>query len=130
VSFSACPNFGTSVNPKIRGWANYHRHIVAKETFYDVDNQIYCYLWNWAKKRHPEKGKRWLARKYWLRGPKAWIFSTEEKTPEGKRRVELIRAAHTDIRRHVKVRRHKEIICSKAKLTRHSAANIVIYTGI
>ena len=93
-----------ALNPIIRGWANYHRHIVAKETFQAVDNQIYCYLWNWVKKRHPEKGKKWLARKYWLSGPKAWIFSTEEKTLEGKRRVELILAAHTNIRRHVKVK--------------------------
>jgi RNA-directed DNA polymerase len=93
-----------ALNPMIRGWANYHRHIVAKETFKDVDNQILRYLWNWVKKRHPNKGKRWLTRKYWLSGPKAWTFSAEEKTPEGKRRVELILAAHTNIRRHVKVK--------------------------
>lgn len=28
------------LNPKIRGWANYHRHIVSKETFSYVDFQI------------------------------------------------------------------------------------------
>jgi RNA-directed DNA polymerase len=92
-----------TLNPIIRGWANYHRHIVAKETFKKVDNKIYCYLLNWVKRRHPDKGKRWLMRKYWLGGPKAWTFSTEEKTPEGTRRVELIRAVHTNIRRHAKV---------------------------
>jgi len=93
-----------TLNPIIRGWANYHRHIVAKETFKGVDNQIYHYLWNWAKRRHPDKGKRWIARKYWLSGSKAWTFFSEEKTPEGKRKVELIRASHTNIRRHVKVK--------------------------
>ena len=93
-----------ALNPKIRGWANYHRHIVAKETFKEVDSQIYRYLWNWAKRRHPDKGKRWLTRKYWFSGPKAWVFSTEEKTPEGKHQVELILAARTNIRRHAKVR--------------------------
>jgi RNA-directed DNA polymerase len=43
-------------------------------------------------------------RKYWLSGPKNWTFSTEERTPEGKRRVELIRATHITIRRHAKVK--------------------------
>jgi len=43
-------------------------------------------------------------RKYWLSGPKKWIFSTEERSPEGKRRVELIRAAHITIRRQAKVK--------------------------
>jgi RNA-directed DNA polymerase len=92
------------LNPMIRGWANYHRHIVASETFNKVDNQIYSYLWDWAKKRHQDKGKMWLARKYWHIGPKAWTFATVEQTPEGKRRVELIGAEQINIRRHVKVR--------------------------
>jgi len=43
-------------------------------------------------------------RKYWLSGPKNWTFSTVEKTPEGRRRVELIRASHITIRRHAKVK--------------------------
>ena len=69
-----------------------------------MDKQIYCYLWDWMKRRHQDKGKRWLARKYWRNGPKAWIFSTIEKTPEGKRRVELIRASSIGIELHVKIR--------------------------
>jgi len=93
-----------TLNPMIRGWANYHRHIVASDTYNEVDNQIYCYLWDWMKRRHQDKGKRWLARKYWRNGSKAWIFSTIEKTPEGKRRVELIRASNIGIERHVKIR--------------------------
>jgi RNA-directed DNA polymerase len=69
-----------------------------------VDDQIYRYLWDWALKRHQDKGKIWLARKYWHSGPKAWVFAAVEKTPDGKRRVELIRAAHIHIKRHVKVK--------------------------
>jgi len=33
------------LNPIIRGWANYHRHVVAKETFSSVDHQIWLKLW-------------------------------------------------------------------------------------
>lgn len=93
-----------ALNPMIRGWANYHRHIAANDTFRIMDSQIYRYLRNWAKRRHPHKGARWLTQKYWHSGPKRWIFSTEEKTPEGKRRVELIRATSIRIERHIKIR--------------------------
>ena len=46
----------------------------------------------------------WLARKYWHSGPKAWVFAVVEKTPEGKRRVTLIKATSTKIERHIKIR--------------------------
>ncbi len=42
--------------------------------------------------------------KYWHSGPKAWTFTTVEQIPEGKRRVELIRATSIGIERHVKIR--------------------------
>lgn len=93
-----------ALNPMIRGWANYHRHIAANDTFRVMDSQIYRYLRDWAKRRHPHKGKRWLTRTYWHSGPKRWTFSVVEKTPEGKRRVELIRATSIRIERHVKIR--------------------------
>src|SRR5262245_43148710 len=33
-------NLIQQLNPMIRGWANYHRHVVAKQTFNQVDNSI------------------------------------------------------------------------------------------
>ncbi|MXF14279.1 group II intron reverse transcriptase/maturase, partial [Escherichia coli] len=35
------------LNPVIRGWATYHRHVVAKETFNYVDTQIWRAIWRW-----------------------------------------------------------------------------------
>ena len=93
-----------TLNAIIRGWANYHRHNVAFDTFKTVDNRIFRHLWDWAKRRHTHKGKRWLIQTYWFSSPKAWVFSAAEKTPEGKRRVELIRATSIGIERHVKIR--------------------------
>jgi len=93
-----------ALNPMIRGWANYHRHIAANDTFREMDSQIYRYLRNWAKRRHPHKGARWLTQKYWHSSSKRWVFSAEEKTPVGKRRVELIRATSIRIERHIKIR--------------------------
>src|SRR5256712_48461 len=54
------------LNPVIRGWANYHRHVVSKVTFNKVDTAIFKSLWSWATRRHPKKSRRWVAKKYFL----------------------------------------------------------------
>jgi RNA-directed DNA polymerase len=53
-------NLIAQLNPKIRGWANYHRHVVSKETFAKVDHAIFLTLWQWAKRRHPHKPHTWM----------------------------------------------------------------------
>jgi RNA-directed DNA polymerase len=52
------------LNPMIRGWANYHRHIAAKATFYRVDVSIQNALWRWAQRRHRQQSARWIRQKY------------------------------------------------------------------
>lgn len=87
------------LNPIIRGWANYHQHIVSKVTFSKVDSEIWKCLWQWAKRRHPNKGKKWIAKRYWHRnGARGWVFGQTDK------RMKLIRTADTAIRRHVKIK--------------------------
>jgi RNA-directed DNA polymerase len=95
----------SQLNPRIRGWANYHRHIVAAKTFHYIDMHIFKSIWNWAKKRHPNKGKRWIKRRYFSsKGFQNWIFSATVQE-NGKTRVyELTKAASITIRRHVKIR--------------------------
>src|SRR5215467_8850737 len=64
------------LNPKVRGWANYHRHAVSKRVFQRVDAAIFRSLWQWARRRHPEKSRDWLKRKYFGRqGLNNWRFS-------------------------------------------------------
>lgn len=94
------------LNAKIRGWANYHRHNCAKQTFNYVDAQIYQALWRWAKRRHPRKGGKWLQRKYFrAQGMRSWIFSTKAKDREGNAYyLDLLSAAKTPIIRYVKMR--------------------------
>jgi Group II intron, maturase-specific domain./Reverse transcriptase (RNA-dependent DNA polymerase). len=43
------------LNQIIRGWANYHRHIVAKVTFRKLDFYLWELTWQWGKRRHPNK---------------------------------------------------------------------------
>jgi RNA-directed DNA polymerase len=94
------------LNPIIRGWANYHRHVVAKETFSWVDHQIWLKLWQWCKRRHPNKGRRWIKDRYFpLIGPRKWVFAVKTKSSDGKTKYrELYSAATTPIRRHVKIK--------------------------
>src|SRR5712664_34223 len=63
------------LNPVIRGWANYHRHVVSKVTFNKVDTAIFKSLWSWATRRHPKKSRRWVAKKYFrTHKGRQWTF--------------------------------------------------------
>jgi RNA-directed DNA polymerase len=94
------------LNPKIRGWTNYHRHLCAKKTFSYVSHRIFITLWNWAKRRHPGKGHRWIKNKYFRhKGYQNWIFSTKTKDKKGNSvYLELIDTSAVSIQRHVKIR--------------------------
>lgn len=93
------------LNPIIRGWANYHRHIVAKVAFNTVDSVIYQCLWNWAKRRHPNKNRRWIVNKYFTSvGGDNWVFYGEIKGRDGETKtVRLMNAASVRIERHTKI---------------------------
>jgi RNA-directed DNA polymerase len=93
------------LNPKIRGWANYHRHVVAKATFRYVDCHIFKALMRWVKKRHPKKSAAWRYKAYFrTQGMRRWIFSTMAKTKTGNKPLDLFKSASLPIRRHVKIR--------------------------
>jgi len=94
------------LNPVIRGWANYHRHVVAKETFARVDHNVWSMLWRWAVRRHPRKGARWVKEKYFkTKGPRNWAFTATETQEDGTKRERiLLKASDTPIQRHVKIR--------------------------
>jgi RNA-directed DNA polymerase len=95
------------LNPIIRGWVNYHRHVVSKETFQRVDYQIYCALWRWAKRRHKRKSIRWIRRRYFADAAgKRRVFHAKTRDSNGKQTVvELAEAAEVPIKRHIKVRK-------------------------
>ena len=80
------------LNQVIRGWSNYHRHVVASETFSHINNTLYLLLQQWAKHRHPNKNKWWRLNKYWheMNG-KRWLFLSGENTLINLRRIKIIR---------------------------------------
>ncbi len=94
------------LNPKIRGWANYHRHVVSTRTFARVDHNIFSSLWRWARRRHPNKTTRWCKQKYFaLRRGRDWSFFGETCDDEGQPiQAWLHHARSIPIQRHVKVK--------------------------
>lgn len=94
------------LNPILRGWANYHRHIVSQERFRWVDSTIFGWIWRWCVRRHPMKSRVWVYRKYFLvRGSERWVFFGETNGSNGKSRKEtLFKTGRTPIRRHTKIK--------------------------
>jgi RNA-directed DNA polymerase len=86
-----------NLNPIIRGWSNYYRTSVAKQIFSDMDSYMFQKLWKWARRRHPNKGLRWIRRKYFRKyRNNCWRFRTENG-------LMLFRHNETPIWRHTKV---------------------------
>ncbi|NEP37094.1 MULTISPECIES: group II intron reverse transcriptase/maturase [unclassified Moorena] len=97
------------LKPIIRGWCNYNRSVVSSETFSDLDNMLWNKLQRWGYRRHPNKSKTWVNKKYWgtkVEKPKEpweapkidnWVFMTNEENY-------LPKHAKTKIVRHVKVK--------------------------
>ena len=94
------------LNPKIRGWANYHRHNCSKNTFSKAKSDIFEALWRWAKRRHPHKGHKWIYRKYFRStGHRNWVFNATIKDANGnKKHLDLVDIKKTPIKRHIKIR--------------------------
>ncbi len=92
-----------TLNPVIRGWSNYHQHAVSKKAFSLMDHAIWKMLWQWGKRRHSKKAKRWIKNKYFhLRNGRQWTFAC--KNTEGTGEVTLVNASDTKINRHTKVK--------------------------
>ena len=93
------------LNPKIRGWANYYKHAVAKATFSKVDNEIFHMLWRWAKRRHKNKGAKWIKNKYFCTvGLDHWVFNAGVKPCQGRYKLlNLFNASSIPIKRHIKI---------------------------
>lgn len=90
------------LNRMIRGWANYHRHIVSKDTFNHVDYAIYQTVKQWMKRRHTRKSDAWITKKYFTSlGGNHWVFHGQVNEQS----CYLTKASHVPIKRHVKIQR-------------------------
>jgi len=90
------------LNPVLKGWAQYHSPVVAKEAFSKLDNLIFWRIWRWAKRRHPRKSADWIRNKYFRSiGRQNWVFAYPYKNGKGERQHRrLYGLAETAIVRH------------------------------
>jgi RNA-directed DNA polymerase len=86
------------LNPILRGWSNNYKHVVSKDVFSYVSKAVWEMLWQWCLRRHPNKGKRWVAKKYFGVTTR-WRF----QATTGEDTLYLYDVGITPIERHIKV---------------------------
>lgn len=91
----------TVLNPILRGWANYYRHVVSKTTFSTLDHWMNRKTIRWGRVSHPNKPWKWVKGRYYgrLRSGRddRWVFGD---TRTG---AHLRKLAWTPIERHALV---------------------------
>lgn len=62
---------------KIHLWCNqYDNSVPTKKIFSYCDGILFRFLWNWAKRKHPNKSKDWIRKKYFhCLSNKKWFFA-------------------------------------------------------
>ena len=96
----------SALNPVIKGWANYHRRIVAKKTFAHIDTYIFQKTLSWTmRKFHGHNRYKAIDRYFRNRSPlRRWIFSDMVKTKGSKKYICINKMMDIKIQRHIKVR--------------------------
>jgi RNA-directed DNA polymerase len=94
------------LNPILRGFSNYYRGVVSKETFSYISSRLWRYLWHWAKRNHANKNTKWIRKRYFktINGDK-WTFACCTSNRQGfEKDFYLYPIAYTPIERHIKVK--------------------------
>jgi len=86
------------LNRVIRGWANFYRHVVSKETFGRIDYEIWQSLCKWARRRHRKKTCAWRSKRYFTMDKGIWGFRDPTTG------TALLRMMSFPIKRYVKIR--------------------------
>ncbi|MBE7939489.1 MULTISPECIES: group II intron reverse transcriptase/maturase [Ramlibacter] len=93
-----------TLNPILRGWARYHRGVVAKKTFTRLDSLIHWRLRRWGSRRHPRKTGKWVYQTYWLPVDHRVVFTATGVDAQGEPVTSVLyRLGSTKIDRHHKV---------------------------
>jgi len=106
------------LRPLLRGWGQYHRYVVSSAVFARMDAWVWRVLWRWSVRRHPQKSKSWVKRRYFARlGNRDWMFvdkrraglvgsipASIERTDRPLRLAMLQYLSSIPIRRHITIR--------------------------
>ncbi len=92
------------LNSILRGWGNYHRHVVSSYVFYKIDSYVYNELWRMLKKRHGNKSVKWLFKKYWTVSGKDHVFTVKTKYKEKNRLLTVFQLSSIKIQTFRRIR--------------------------
>ncbi len=94
------------LNPMLRGWAQYHSPVVAKQAYTRMEYLIYRRLWRWSRRRHPQKRTDWVKQKYFHAiGDRNGVFASPKLARDGSRGwLDLYSISGTAIKRHKKIK--------------------------
>lgn len=102
---SPAPVLIKALNQTLRGWGNYHKYVVSSEAFSKIDTYVFEQLWRLLRKRHPNKSKSWLIKRYWSAAGKKYCFSVRGTTVDGCHKVyKVMRLSELPRSRYVKIR--------------------------
>nr|WP_252285540.1 group II intron reverse transcriptase/maturase [Priestia megaterium] len=89
------------LNPIIRGYGQYWKHVVSKKTFSYMDYYVFSKLIKHLKQLHPKKSWKWITRRYFKKpnhgGNDKWTLTCPLTN------IQLLKMAWIKIERHVMV---------------------------
>ncbi|MGW1306872.1 group II intron reverse transcriptase/maturase [Streptomyces sp. NPDC002514] len=93
------------LNPIVRGWAAYYRGVVSSRIFTALDHYVWWLTYRWARRMHPNKSKKWIARRYFGRFNKfrndRWVFGDRGNVLNDRGEIPiLVKFSWTNIVRH------------------------------
>ncbi|MEE3896235.1 group II intron reverse transcriptase/maturase [Priestia megaterium] len=89
------------LNPIIRGYGHYWKHVVSKNTYDYMDNYIFLKVRKHLKQLHPKKSRKWISKRYFKKphhgGNNRWILTCPLTN------IQLLKMSWIKIERHVMV---------------------------
>jgi RNA-directed DNA polymerase len=91
------------LNPIIRGWCNYFKTGTSTVAFVRMRKLLYQNLYNWARRKHPTRGKKYLYEKYFQKVKNQIVFGQLIEKNGKKEFISIPYHNSYPIKRHVKV---------------------------
>ena len=92
------------LNPIIRGWAAYYRGVVSSKIFHTLDAHMWWLVYRWARHRHSNKSKKWVASRYFGKFNRTrndrWVFGDRDGATVRGQIPYLVKFSWTSIVRH------------------------------
>ena len=98
-----------TLNPIIRGWANYYRHFVAKESFKYITDSMWKMTVSYLMQKYPQRSKKWILQRHMttVKGDK-WVLYDRDTDNY------LLKMRMIPVVRYIQVRRDVRVYDSNA----------------